>query len=180
MASTLCVTLLACRPARETYASGRGASAATVDRHSAAYNRRAVNGLLANFDDSSAVFLFGDPDVLRTWTAMRSTLAPVFQAYPHVRAKPSRRIIVGPFVVNQEQVTGTANVQPTTAASAYEEHIPGLPDGGAADRPAVGVNDHIVADWNGQKGNARGLGADQMATPSKSPNDHEILYASPP
>jgi hypothetical protein len=122
----LCVTMFACRPARETHASTPTLPDAIVDRQMAAYNRHDVNGLLAGFDDSSGLFLFGEPGVLRTRAAMRSTFAPMFQTYPNVHTETSRRIIVGPFVVDQEQLTGIANGRPTAALAVYEvrnEHL---------------------------------------------------------
>lgn len=120
--ATLCVTLFACRPTGETLASARDAPELVVDRHIAAYNRHDVNAFLADYDDSSAVFVFGRGVVLRTRAAMRSTFAPMFQDFPNIHAETSKRLVVGPFVVDQREVTGIATIWPATLLSVYEVH----------------------------------------------------------
>ncbi len=179
MASTLCAALFACRPAQETHVSGRGASAAG---DVAASNRHDLNGLLANLDDSTAVFLFGEPDVVRTRAAIRPPLSPMFHTYSRVHTESSRRVIGEPFVADQGPLTGVASAGPAPALDAEAPSVPtatsDLTAASAMARPFAGLNEHDAA--GAAYGDATGLGTDQIETLRQRRDDPEILYASPP
>lgn len=85
-----------------------------------AYNRRDIDAFLntyasdAKLDDHPQKLLASGPG------QMRPAYAQLFRQAPNLKARVSRRIVQGDFVIDQEVVTGLPDNQEVTAVAVYE------------------------------------------------------------
>lgn len=87
-----------------------------------AYNRRDVDAFLNTY--ASDARLYDHPDKL--WASgqeqMRQAYSRLFKEAPNIKAKVSKRIVQGEFVIDQEIVTGLPGDQKVTAVAIYQVH----------------------------------------------------------
>ena len=95
-------------------------AAAVVDRHNAAYNRHDVAGFLATFADSVAVRTLSDSVVLEGKAGLRESTETWFAQAPDARTEVVDRMVLGPFVVDRQRVTGGPEGKPLDAIGIYE------------------------------------------------------------
>jgi hypothetical protein len=95
-------------------------AAATVDRQVAAYNAHDLDGFLATYADSVAVQHLGDTVVAKGKPALRQSTSEWFTRAPKARTQVLGRVVMGPFVVDHERITGTPEGQPMEVVGIFE------------------------------------------------------------
>lgn len=95
-------------------------AAATVDRQLAAYNAHDLEGFLGAYADSVTVQNLGDTVTVRGKTALRKSTEEWFARAPQARSEPVNRMVIGPFVVNHERLTGASEGSPIEVIGIYE------------------------------------------------------------
>jgi hypothetical protein len=95
-------------------------AAAVVDRQHAAYNRHDVDGFLAAYADSVAVHTLGDTIVLQGKRRLRESTESWFAQAPEARTEIVERMVLGPFVIDRQRVSGAAGGAAVEAIGIYE------------------------------------------------------------
>ena len=98
---------------------GRIASA-TVDRQIAAYNAHDLEGFLATYADSVAVQNLGDTVAVHGKAELRRSTEEWFARAPEVRSEVLNRMVIGPFVVDHERLTGAPDGVPADVVGIFE------------------------------------------------------------
>jgi putative hydrolase of HD superfamily len=96
------------------------AAAATVDRQIAAYNAQDIEGFLATYADSVAVQNLGDTVTVEGKAALRRSTEEWFARAPGVRSEVVDRMVMGPFVVDHERLTGVPDGSPVEVIGIFE------------------------------------------------------------
>lgn len=95
-------------------------AAATVDRQIAAYNAHDLEGFLATYADSIAVQNLGDTVAVEGKAALRQSTEEWFTRAPQVRSEVLNRMVMGPFVVDHERLTGAPDGAPLEVVGIFE------------------------------------------------------------
>jgi hypothetical protein len=95
-------------------------AAATVDRQIAAYNAHDLEGFLATYADSIAVQNLGDTVAVEGKAALRRSTEEWFARAPQVRSEVLNRMVMGPFVVDHERLTGASEGSPLEVVGIFE------------------------------------------------------------
>jgi putative hydrolase of HD superfamily len=95
-------------------------AAATVDRQLAAYNAHDLEGFLATYADSVAVQNLGDTVAVNGKDALRQSTKEWFAKAPNVRSEVIDRMVMGPFVVDHERLTGVPGGSPLEVIGIFE------------------------------------------------------------
>jgi hypothetical protein len=95
-------------------------ASAVVDRQHAAYNEHDVEGFLAAYADSVAVHTLGDTVVLEGKQELRESTEAWFAQAPGARTEVVERMVLGPFVVDRQRVSGGTEEAPVDAIGIYE------------------------------------------------------------
>ena len=116
---TIALGAVAALPAQESSAQD---PAAVVERHRLAYNAHDIDAVMATYSDSVELLRLGIAiPVLTGRAAMRQTLANVVQAGSHAHFETRHRAVQGPFVIEELELTGTAeDGQPRTEVLIFE------------------------------------------------------------
>jgi putative hydrolase of HD superfamily len=77
-------------------------------------------GFLGAYADSVTVQNLGDTVTVRGRTALRKSTEEWFSRAPQARSEPVNRMVIGPFVVNHERLTGTPDGSPIEVIGVYE------------------------------------------------------------
>jgi hypothetical protein len=96
------------------------AAAATVDRQIAAYNAQDLEGFLATYADSVAVQNLGDTVTVEGKAALRQSTQEWFARAPGARSESIGRMVMGPFVVDHERLTGVPGGWPVDVIGIFE------------------------------------------------------------
>ncbi len=96
------------------------AAAATVDRQLAAYNAQDLEGFLATYADSVAVQNLGDTVAVEGKEALRRSTREWFARAPKARSESIGRMVMGPFVVDHERLTGAPEGSPVDVIGIFE------------------------------------------------------------
>ena len=96
------------------------AAAATVDRQLAAYNAQDLEGFLATYADSVAVQNLGDTIAVVGKGALRQSTKEWFARAPQARSQVLGRMVMGPFVVDHERLTGVPDGAPVEVIGIFE------------------------------------------------------------
>ncbi len=96
------------------------AAAATVDRQIAAYNAQDLEGFLATYADSVAVQNLGDTITVEGKGALRKSTKDWFAQAPQARSEVIDRMVMGPFVVDHERLTGVPDGAPVEVIGIFE------------------------------------------------------------
>ena len=96
------------------------AAAATVDRQLAAYNAQDLEGFLAAYADSVAVQNLGDTIAVKGKEALRQSTREWFARAPQARSQVLARMVMGPFVVDHERLTGVPDGSPLEVIGIFE------------------------------------------------------------
>jgi hypothetical protein len=88
--------------------------AATIAREYAALNRHDLDGVFAVYADSLTYGSLGDSTLPKATSKnkLRADFAPFLQQNPHGHVVVTHEIVVGPFVIAVERMTGAADGQP--------------------------------------------------------------------
>jgi hypothetical protein len=95
-------------------------AAATVDLQLAAYNAQDLEGFLATYADSIAVQNLGDTVAVEGKEALRRSTEEWFARAPRARSEVVRRMVMGPFVVDQQRLTGAPDGSPVDVIGIFE------------------------------------------------------------
>ncbi len=98
-------------------------AAATVDRQIAAYNAHDLEAFLATYADSIAVQNLGDTVTVEGKAALRRSSEEWFRRAPQVRNEVLNRIVMGPFVVDHERLTGAPDGAPLEVVGIFEVRV---------------------------------------------------------
>jgi hypothetical protein len=79
---------------------------AAVDRQHEAYNRHDVEAFLATYADSVLVHTLGDTLVLKGKPQLRESTEAWFARAPQARTEVIERMVLGPFVIDHQRVSG--------------------------------------------------------------------------
>jgi hypothetical protein len=93
---------------------------ATVDRQHQAYNRHDVEGFLAAYADSVSVHTLGDTVVLEGKPRLRESTEAWFAQAPGARTEVIERMVLGPFVIDRQRVSGGPEGSAVEAIGIYE------------------------------------------------------------
>ena len=93
---------------------------AVVDRQHDAYNRHDVEAFLATYADSVAVQTLGDTVVVTGKARLRESTRSWFAGAPDARTEVVERMVLGPFVVDRQRVSGGSEGTPLEAIGIYE------------------------------------------------------------
>lgn len=93
---------------------------AVVDRQHAAYNRHDLEGFLAAYADSVGIQRLGDTVVMTGKARLRESTAAWFTEAPEARTEVLQRMVLGPFVVDRQRVSGAPGTPPLEAIGIYE------------------------------------------------------------
>ena len=96
------------------------AASATVDRQLAAYNAQDLEGFLATYADSVAVQNLGDTIAVEGKEALRQSTRDWFVRAPRARSEVIDRMVMGPFVVDHERLTGVPDGSPVEVIGIFE------------------------------------------------------------
>ncbi|MEZ0332538.1 MAG: nuclear transport factor 2 family protein [Gemmatimonadales bacterium] len=96
------------------------AAAATVDRQLAAYNAQDLEGFLATYADSVAVQNLGDTVAVEGKQALRQSTKEWFARAPEAKSQSVGRMVMGPFVVDHERLTGAPEGSPVDVIGIFE------------------------------------------------------------
>jgi putative hydrolase of HD superfamily len=96
------------------------AAAATVDRQIAAYNAQDLEGFLATYADSVAVQNLGDTVTVEGKASLRQSTKDWFARAPQARSEVLDRMVMGPFVVDHERLTGVPDGSPVEVIGIFE------------------------------------------------------------
>lgn len=95
-------------------------AAGVVDRQHAAYNAHDLERFLASYADSVAVQPLGDSVSVVGKPKLRESTEAWFAAAPTARTEVIQRMVLGPFVVDRQRVTGGPGGRPLDAIGIYE------------------------------------------------------------
>ena len=96
------------------------AAAAVVDSQIAAYNAHDVERFLAIYADSVVVQNLGDTVKVEGKSALRRSTEEWFRRAPQVRSEVVNRMVMGPFVVDHERLTGAPADSPLEVIGIFE------------------------------------------------------------
>lgn len=96
------------------------AAVIVVDRQHEAYNRHDVEAFLATYADSVAVQTLGDTLVITGKRRLRESTEAWFAGAPAARTEVVDRMVLGPFVVDRQRVSGGPEGAPLEAIGIYE------------------------------------------------------------
>lgn len=95
-------------------------AAKVVDRQNEAYNRHDIEAFLATYADSVAVQTLGDTVPVLGKARLRESTAAWFAEAPATQTEVVERMVLGPFVVDRQRVTGAGSAHPLDAIGIYE------------------------------------------------------------
>lgn len=96
------------------------AAAAVVDSQIAAYNAHDVERFLATYAESVVVQNLGDTVKVEGKAALRRSTEEWFRRAPQVRSEVVNRMVMGPFVVDHERLTGAPADSPLEVVGIFE------------------------------------------------------------
>lgn len=115
------------RPALQTPADSQSAAdplgreaAAVVDRQNDAYNRHDLEAFLAAYADSIVVQRLGDTVPMSGKAKLRESTASWFAEAPGARTEVLQRMVLGPYVIDRQRVSGAPATLPLEAIGIYE------------------------------------------------------------
>ena len=97
-----------------------GEAAKVVDRQNEAYNRHDLEGFLSAYADSVVIQALNDTVPIAGKSRLRESIAGWFAEAPAARTEVVERMVLGPFVVDRQRVTGGAAGQALDAIGIYE------------------------------------------------------------
>jgi hypothetical protein len=95
-------------------------AAAVVDRQNEAYNRHDLEAFLAADADSVVVQRLGDTVVMAGKASLRESTSAWFAEAPSARTEVVQRMVLGPYVVDRQRVSGAPATPPLEAIGIYE------------------------------------------------------------
>ena len=95
-------------------------AAAVVDRQNEAYNRHDLEAFLAAYADSVVVQRLGDTVEMAGKASLRESTSAWFAEAPSARTEVVQRMVLGPYVVDRQRVSGAPATPPLEAIGIYE------------------------------------------------------------
>jgi hypothetical protein len=95
-------------------------AAAVVDRQNAAYNDHDLERFLATYADGVAVQTLNDSVAVVGKAKLRESTETWFAQAPGARTEVMERMVLGPFVVDRQRVSGAGGGEPVDAIGIYE------------------------------------------------------------